>query len=645
MNNMQTAALLDEELESLLKEWERFKRDDVGKAASLTYRKSFNKCVELIESLPSQHGIFSEVPALLGLLQFGLLARKKFDLGRQAGAMRRFIHEAESVRLQMTELGLRTYTPPSFAASRAMPRFDASVVNISTGKSLASRKTTAARKPKAIDAQRAAATPNHQLPVPATYESRYLVAEAPSIVKVNSRFTVKARIDVQPGANGASATMEQMNIPEAGLTVTLRAVLPDDGHLQLEGADSREILVLPGVKSDPVAFAFKTLKNGVAKLTLRAYVEQAFRGELTLEMEVSSQGAGDLQEVTAEVVAKQPPSRDATLEIEYQAASSTYRFTLSGSREIGRFRFDHPLKSDPNQFAPDIMAQLNSAAKNRTGQSTTAVEKLLIGIGTDLWNKLLPMQLQQKLAAHWGDIERLALLSDDDPLPWELLYCPDKNAFISDHWSINRWFYGDAAPEQVGKGPASYVLPVPAPDTARGEIDSARALYPAAEVWATVDQLIEGLDKAAMGLLHIAAHNRINYINPSASAVKLDSDFSQSILASYKKSSLKKRPLVFLNACSSAAGGMQWVGSASWASRFLNAGAGAFIGSMWEIRDTSASGFSDAFYKHTHQGSNLGDAFGYARRSLGVGDPTRFAYTFFGDPDAILFIGEQPNGA
>jgi CHAT domain-containing protein len=102
------------------------------------------------------------------------------------------------------------------------------------------------------------------------------------------------------------------------------------------------------------------------------------------------------------------------------------------------------------------------------------------------------------------------------------------------------------------------------------------------------------------------------------------------------------RPLVFFNACRSA-GEIDWFGeSLGWAPQFLNAGAGAFVGTLWPVRSRSALQFAEAFYDQliTHR-QPLGTASLVARqatRDLDDGDPTWLAYAVYGSPAATAHI-------
>jgi CHAT domain-containing protein len=95
----------------------------------------------------------------------------------------------------------------------------------------------------------------------------------------------------------------------------------------------------------------------------------------------------------------------------------------------------------------------------------------------------------------------------------------------------------------------------------------------------------------------------------------------------------KPHPLVFLNACQIGQSGMSLTGMGGWASRFLRAGAGGFLGAYWSIYDQPALNFAKAFYTRLFAGDPIGKAARDARLDVrGSGDPTWLAYTVFADP-------------
>jgi CHAT domain-containing protein len=91
--------------------------------------------------------------------------------------------------------------------------------------------------------------------------------------------------------------------------------------------------------------------------------------------------------------------------------------------------------------------------------------------------------------------------------------------------------------------------------------------------------------------------------------------------------------LVFMNACRSAGQAPAWTSLSCWAQAFHGAGAGAFIGSSWAVRDSSARTFAEHVYGRLAVGDTLGAAVTDARTSIveAVDDSSWLAYTVYGD--------------
>ena len=95
-------------------------------------------------------------------------------------------------------------------------------------------------------------------------------------------------------------------------------------------------------------------------------------------------------------------------------------------------------------------------------------------------------------------------------------------------------------------------------------------------------------------------------------------------------------PTVFINACRSAGLTARYNRLDGWASKFLEAGAAAFIGSLWAVPDGTGREFAQELYSHLQAGSSLGKALLCARQAAASqpDDPTWLAYTVYGDPGA-----------
>jgi CHAT domain-containing protein len=146
------------------------------------------------------------------------------------------------------------------------------------------------------------------------------------------------------------------------------------------------------------------------------------------------------------------------------------------------------------------------------------------------------------------------------------------------------------------------------------------------------------LDGARTSVLHFACHNRFTSDDGSVVAMA-DGPFRPSdlSLAVQRKALASSGPLVFFNGCRSAGEIPGFTKMMGWAKQFMGAGAGAFLGSLWPVRSSSARDFADAFYAaFAVDQQPLGEATQRARKAIAeeVGDPTWLAYTVYGNPAA-----------
>jgi CHAT domain-containing protein len=151
--------------------------------------------------------------------------------------------------------------------------------------------------------------------------------------------------------------------------------------------------------------------------------------------------------------------------------------------------------------------------------------------------------------------------------------------------------------------------------------------------------LLDLIRTGDFGLLHFACHNAFDAAN--GSAVTLDKrQFTplQLSKAAVSQALARTKPTVFFNACRSAGASPSYHQLDGWARKFLEAGAGAFIGSLWAVRDSTARDFATELYRNLQGGAALGEAVRGARLAAAdePGDPTWLAYTAYGDPRATL---------
>ena len=184
-----------------------------------------------------------------------------------------------------------------------------------------------------------------------------------------------------------------------------------------------------------------------------------------------------------------------------------------------------------------------------------------------------------------------------------------------------------------------FVLPDNAPPTASAEVQALQAVL-GGKPLRDVTPLLDVLERGDFGVLHFAAHNVYQPDYLTSSYVPLgQKHFDQTFVGPAFQGKFRARsPIVFMNACRSDAMAPSYTALSGWARSFVTAGAGAFVGSLWEVRDGSATHFAQQFYRSLLAGATLGDAMTAARKAIqaDAGDPTWLAYTLYGNPAATI---------
>ena len=147
-----------------------------------------------------------------------------------------------------------------------------------------------------------------------------------------------------------------------------------------------------------------------------------------------------------------------------------------------------------------------------------------------------------------------------------------------------------------------------------------------------------------VGATHFACHNTFTIDGGGSSIDMVGGPFVPDLLneAAERRTMSSTNPLIFLNSCRTAGAAPQFMRTVGWADQFMAAGAGAFIGTLWPVRSSSASAFAEAFYRELIGGASLGAASRQARLSIRRDDdPTWLAYSVYGDPRAIAVTRAQ----
>jgi hypothetical protein len=379
-------------------------------------------------------------------------------------------------------------------------------------------------------------------------------------------------------------------------------------------------------------------------VSITAWIGGSYLGELLVELTAEhGQPVGQDRDVRKEIDTE-PTEGAVTLVVRYDPTANAYRFEFRD--EDNPDEVESNLAYDPKPLVERLVAELDDMVRGRSGYSPGQVRDHLENAGADLWRQLVPGPLREQFWDRQHRIRQLTILTDKDAVPWELLYPQDAGrdaGFLVEQFPVTRAVFRRRLPRELSLWPARFVLPAGSLSEARDEIDSMRWLLdpgqPPDEVISTLTPLQELIRGGDFGLLHFACHNRFDPAD--GSSIMLDSvQFTPTHLAKAAINQVlaASAPTIFINACRTAGLSATYNRLDGWASKFLEAGAAAFIGSLWAVSDGAARDFAQELYRQLRTGTPLGKAVKLARQEASShgDDPTWLAYTVYGDPRATV---------
>jgi CHAT domain-containing protein len=472
--------------------------------------------------------------------------------------------------------------------------------------------------------------------------ARFLTGMLPESAPAGRRISLMVQVTLT-GQPGVSAPLKPMAVPPGGCYITITVTAPG---LVPVGDLEQDLYVPAASDSEPIRFGFRTGRAGLHPVLVRAFAAGTFVGELALQVSVEAGGRLEEGPVRAAVLAglvAEPG--EVTLQVS-RTDEDRYSFQLIGEA-FYPVELTRRLAGDPAEVVRALTEELHAMAAQESRYASPAlVRNRIRSLGAQLWAEVVPDTIRRQFWEQAGRIKLFTVASDMDTVPWELLYPIDggnDNGFLVEQFPVVRRVYGQSRARHLSLSSAAYVVPPGSPANAMDEVEIVKARLGATvrhrEVCSRLDTLL-GILEDSPSVLHFACHNE--FTSRAGSVISLDggplrpSDLAPARQAGSMASS---SPLVFLNACRTAGeipGLMEMMG---WARQFMGAGAGAFIGSLWAVRSSSAKAFADTFYQAlVSEAAPLGEASLRARRAIAAdaGDPTWLAYTIYGNPSATL---------
>jgi hypothetical protein len=305
---------------------------------------------------------------------------------------------------------------------------------------------------------------------------------------------------------------------------------------------------------------------------------------------------------------------------------------------------------DPGPAVERLVRDLNALAEDQTGYSAAETRDYLVNAGLRLWEELIPDKLRSQFWERQHRITQLTILAEHDVVPWELLYPKDRGhdaGFLVEQFPVTRAIFGRRRKRRLQLHPARFVVPAGSPPQAMIEAETLAALL-GTELTAVSEltPLLQLIRTEPFGLLHFACHNRFDATE--GTRITLDRPFDPTFMmtAASDQTLAAHAPMIFINACRSAGQIPSYNQLDGWAESFMRAGAGAFIGTLWEVSDGAAREFAQELYRQlVADGDPLGQAVMTARRAIAAqpGDPTWLAYAVYGDPRARIVGPARPS--
>jgi hypothetical protein len=309
------------------------------------------------------------------------------------------------------------------------------------------------------------------------------------------------------------------------------------------------------------------------------------------------------------------------------------------------------LRSDPYAYFQDFFRDIERLPI-RTPAEKAKAELRLASKGASLFETLVPEDLRRALWALRGRITSVQIQSEEPWIPWELCKLLGDNAgeieegpFFCEAFELSRWFPGLGQVPHLRLKNLAVVVPADSGLAfAATERDFLLSLAAGdrhvEQIPATFLDVQAALASGKYDGWHFSGHGSYrDEPNPERSALALEGGdrLTPEDLGGRVANLGKARPLVVLNACQAGQSQMALTSIGGWASRFLRAGAGGFVGAYWSVYDRPALDFAHAFYGHLLAGIPIGRAARDARLAARAsGDPTWLAYTVFADPMATV---------
>ena len=482
--------------------------------------------------------------------------------------------------------------------------------------------------------------------------ARSLVADFPEQVPYKS--TVSLLVSLYAESEPGAALPVALPV---GAKVDV-VVQPKRGFV-LEGSGEGSIVISDEEETLPLQFKLKATELGLGKLRILAFHHGEPLGAIILAPTVvpvtqTVDGYRSRHEQPMAPLSVHQP--DLSLLILEHESNGQPAFTLRISAtdpSLGLYLKSFgpvQLRMNPLQYFQDFFKDIEGLSLG-TKRERVVAEQHLSAKGAQLFETLIPTDMQVLLWSLRNRIQTVQVLSEEPWIPWELCKLQGEEngrvvegPFLCESFAVTRWLPG------IGRKPTlkmkKIALVVPSDSGlpfATNERDYVLSLGNGGrEVERIPANYLDVRKALALGKYdgwHFTGHGGFRSPNPNLSAMLLENreKLTPEDLSGVVRNLGLAQPLVFLNACQIGQSAMSLTDIGGWAAQFLRAEAAAFVGAYWSVYDQAANDFAQAFYTRLLSGMPIGKAVKEARAVIRpLGDPTWLAYTVFADPLATV---------
>jgi hypothetical protein len=506
-------------------------------------------------------------------------------------------------------------------------------------------------------------------PVPATAPpaqvDAILSAQGPKELSVGAEALVDLRLEL---AAGAAPLAHAVTAP-VGTTEKITAILSLSSDA-LEAPQGRILRLDPPAAGRPTvdAFVVRGLRAGMTNVAVLFKQGPSQLGTVSFAVQVR-EGTARTGRVEGHATAAPTDGADddvlmLLVDEHRQGGDIRYRYRVY-SRPLG-LNFEEfesaPFQdrggsaaSAPLAYVHGIYEVVARALAGRDDLQKFARE--LRGVGVDLCRQLFKDDFAERLWDNRDRIRAVQVTSWEPYIPWELLRLRHPASGAVDErflceYGLVRSLSGRMAPTRLRAADwrtlaSSY--PNGSHPEVGAEVAEIRRMLQgrgitSRETPPSDEPLLQALETPDFDVFHIACHAGSDPARIESTSLVLSDRLAAGVVQPVTvdartvagTASLSGRtPLVFLNACETGRSAPLLTAWGGWPQTFWQAGAGAFVGTSWSVREGPATDFSLAFYRALLDGATLLDAAGAGRAAAKARpDASWLAYVVYGHPTA-----------